>query len=174
MQPSWPQLPDGQAGTKVRSPAFIHLRRIAMRHRLSRFALTITLALALCGSAAARGSSPSQASGAASAASVLSGAVTAGAIGEVAQGSGRLVVIGLESAGNSTAMVLRDASGAAAGSARIVVDAVAAAGVAIGSMVEVAAESTGHVLLASGKAIAFIPNEIGMSLLGSATTRSRP
>ena len=145
-----------------------------MRRRSSRFALTATLALALCGSATARDPSPSQASGAASAASAWAGAITAGAISEVAQGSGRLVVIGLENAGTSTALVLRDASGAAAGSSRIVVDAASAAGMAIGSVLAVAAESTGHVLLASGKAIAFIPNEIGMGLLGSATTRSRP
>jgi hypothetical protein len=145
-----------------------------MHHRSSRFAAAVMLTLVFCGNAAARDASPSQASGAASAISVLSAAITTGAISEVAQGSGRLVVTGLENAGDSTAMVLRDASGAAAGSLRIVVDAASATGVAIGNVLVVAAESTGHVLLASGKAIAFIPNEIGIGLLGSATTRSRP
>ena len=39
------------------------------------------------------------------------------------------------------------------------------AGALAEALVSVVAVSTGHVLVASGKAIAFIPNELGKSLL---------
>jgi hypothetical protein len=39
------------------------------------------------------------------------------------------------------------------------------AGLAVGTSVKTVAESTGYALIASGKLLAFIPNEIGMALL---------
>ncbi|AMC35942.1 hypothetical protein [Janthinobacterium sp. B9-8] len=38
-------------------------------------------------------------------------------------------------------------------------------GIAVGTSIKTTAESTGYALIASGKLVAFIPNEIGMSLL---------
>jgi hypothetical protein len=43
--------------------------------------------------------------------------------------------------------------------------AVRAAGVSVGTTIRVSAEATGHALIASGKVLAFIPNEVGRALV---------
>lgn len=79
--------------------------------------------------------------------------------------SGQVMIASLEAVGEGVVIVLKGAS--EAGSASIQLSGQAAQGLslAVGTVVSVVAVSTGHVLVASGKAIAFIPNELGKSLL---------
>jgi hypothetical protein len=79
--------------------------------------------------------------------------------------SGMLVVAGLEAAGESAHLVLKGASEASEVSIRVSGELVAPASLAVGSVVVVTAEATGYALSAAGKLIAFVPNEVGRSLL---------
>lgn len=133
--------------------------------------LTITGALAQMGHAQAAG--PSEASAGASAVSILSAARVAHGADALIAGSGRFLVTAVETVGQSTTIMLRDASSAAQASVTLLGTAAGAASVGIGTVVTVVGESTGHLLVASGKAIAFIPNQVGHTLLGSTRTRER-
>jgi len=61
--------------------------------------------------------------------------------------------------------LLRSSSEAASVSIRVSRESAAAASVAVGTVVQVAAEATGWALSAGGRLLTFIPNEIGRSLL---------
>jgi hypothetical protein len=76
-----------------------------------------------------------------------------------------LTVVAVEASAEGTVWVLERASDGARAS--VTLSAVAAAGlsVAAGTAVVVTAFSAGWVLSAAGKAIAYIPNEIGAALL---------
>ncbi len=133
--------------------------------------LTLSGALAQTGNAQSAGTS--EASASASAISILSAAGVAYGADVLIAGSGRFLVTAVETVGQSTTILLRDAAGAAQASVTLSGTAGGAASVGIGTVFTVVAESTGHLLVASGKAIAFIPNQIGHALLGSARTRER-
>jgi len=90
--------------------------------------------------------------------------VIAGSL-DIAAGSGELVVSGVETVGESTQIVLKGVSTAAGESVRISVSAAAGASVAVGTSVQIAALWTGYSIMAAGIMIAFIPNEVGRSLL---------
>ena len=83
--------------------------------------------------------------------------------------SGELVVESIEKVGNGVVFVLKnmsqDASKASKVSVQLSGNLAGAASVLAGQSVEVLAESTGAAIMASGKLIAFIPNEIGNSLI---------
>ena len=91
--------------------------------------------------------------------------------------SGKFIVKGIKTAGASTTVFLQDASNATsqAGAASIEVSTsvLTAAGVSIGTVVIAIPEATGHALVAAGQMIAFIPNEIGRSLVGANLTQER-
>ena len=93
-----------------------------------------------------------------------SGFVVAGS-SELITGSAQLVVTSLQVAGESMVVVMRGVSDAATVSVRTSAQVAGAASLAVGSAVTVVSESLGHALYASGKLIAFIPNEIGRSLI---------
>lgn len=128
-------------------------------------------ALAQPGVASAAGAS--EASAGASVVSILSAASVAYGADTLVNGSGRFLVTSLETVGHSTTIVLRDASAAAQASVTLLKSAADAASLGIGTVVTVVAQASGHLLVASGQAIAFIPNQIGNALLGSARTRER-
>lgn len=79
--------------------------------------------------------------------------------------SGEVVIASVETVGEGIVIVLKGAS--EAGGASIQMSAKAAEGLSLaaGTVVSVVALSTGHMLVMSGKAIAFIPNELGKALL---------
>ena len=79
--------------------------------------------------------------------------------------SGNVVVKGIEASGDATIVVLAGASNAAEASIKLSGRVAEGLSVAVGTTVSVVAMSTGYVLVASGKVIAFIPNEIGKALL---------
>lgn len=129
-------------------------------------ALVSVLALAL---PAAAQSDASRASGNGSEAlSRATGSVVAGTASLIAVGS-ILVVDAVETTGESVVVVLKGigqgVSEATTVSVKVAASVVGNASLVVGSTVKVVAEASGHALYLSGKLIAFIPNEIGKSLV---------
>ncbi len=87
--------------------------------------------------------------------------------------SGTAVVGSVEAAGDASVVVLAGASGAAQAAVRLSGRAARAASLVVGTSVEVVATSTGHLLVAAGNVVAFIPNEIGKALLYHARAGAR-
>ncbi len=80
-------------------------------------------------------------------------------------GSGTVVVRSIEAAGEGSRVVLLSAAEGAAASIELSGAVLQGASLAVGTSVAVVAISTGVVLVTAGKVIAFIPNEIGKSLM---------
>ena len=79
---------------------------------------------------------------------------------------GRIALESLKgAAADGSVVVLKGLSDATGASITLSGQAARGLSVAVGTVVGVVAISTGHILVLSGKAIAFIPNEIGKSLL---------
>ena len=76
-----------------------------------------------------------------------------------------LTVVAVEASAEGTVWVLERASDGARASVTLAAAAAGGLSVAAGTAVVVTAFSAGWVLSAAGKAIAFIPNEIGAALL---------
>jgi hypothetical protein len=79
------------------------------------------------------------------------------------------VVTGIVQGAGESVEVLLDAVGAAGKiSVKLSKSAVPSIALSVGTTVRVISETTGTVLVASGKVIAFIPNELGQALLSQA------
>lgn len=105
-----------------------------------------------------------------SAASALSGLpIAISAVGGLAVSSlvagMTLVVVGVETVAGSTVWVLERASDGARVSLTFTGKVVGSASTAVGAVVTVSAVGAGTVLSVAGRAIAFVPNEIGKALL---------
>jgi hypothetical protein len=94
----------------------------------------------------------------------LSGSVVFGSIFTVAL-AGSVVVHSVEKVGDGIEVVLKGASNASSATIRFSGAAAEDLSLAAGSAVSVVAMSAGHALVASGKVLAFIPNEAGKALL---------
>jgi hypothetical protein len=100
-----------------------------------------------------------------SALSMLPVAVSVAApVGLLASGAA-FTVVAVEAASGATVWVLERASDGARASLRFSAAAVGGASVLAGTVVVATTFSAGVVLSAAGKAIAFIPNQIGQALL---------
>jgi hypothetical protein len=93
-----------------------------------------------------------------------SGVVVLGSLSLVAAG-GSAVVESVEAASDGVLLVLKGAGQASKATVRVSGQAARNLSVAAGTAIEVTAISTGHMLVASGKVLAFIPNEAGKALL---------
>jgi hypothetical protein len=122
--------------------------------------LIVTLLSLACTAAQAKGdaSAPSRLSGDASA------MVVAGSLLSVAA-AGSVVVIGVQASAEGVELVLQGASEAGAATVRLSGQGARGLSIATGTVLDVVATSTGHVLVLSGKALAFIPNALGEALL---------
>ena len=109
---------------------------------------------------AADASAPSQA------VSEVTGSVIGGSIIAVAVG-GSLVVASVAAVGDGIEVVLKNVAKGSTATVRLSGKAAQQLSLAVGTVVEVVATATGHILMASGKAIAFIPNEAGKALIRS-------
>lgn len=96
--------------------------------------------------------------------SAASGLIVAGSASVIA-GSGQLVVAGVQTLGDAAIVTLRGASEAGTASLKVSREVAGAASLAVGTVVQVVAESSGYALTVAGRLIAFIPNEAGRSLL---------
>jgi len=79
--------------------------------------------------------------------------------------SGTIIVESVQLAGDASMVVLAGASDAASATLRVSGNVVQGASLAAGASVELVAVSTGYLLVAAGKVLAFIPNAVGSALL---------
>ena len=112
------------------------------------------------------GRNPSGAS-ALSALSALPVAMSVGAVGLVVSGTASLTVIAVEASAEGVVWIVERASDGVRGTVRFARDVGGGLSIAAGEMITVVAMGTGWLLCAAGKAIAFVPNEVGSALLYS-------
>jgi hypothetical protein len=128
----------------------------------------LAVATALC-AAFALGASPARAhpvnASDASALSLLPVAVSVAAPALVLSGTAMLTVVAVEASAKGTVWVLERASDGARLSVTLAASAAGGVSVATGAAVTVSVVGAGWVLSTAGRAIAFIPNEIGAALL---------
>jgi hypothetical protein len=125
---------------------------------------SLLIASLFCATTAHAAGGMSQGSEASAIIPIGSAIVVYGSVVTVAA-SGQAVIKSVQAVGDGSIMVLRGASDAATVSIKLSAQAARELSVAAGTVVNVVAMSTGHMLVASGKAIVFIPNEIGASLM---------
>lgn len=104
-------------------------------------------------------------SAASSAASMLPVVVSVAAPVGVLSAGAVFTVAAVQVSAAGTVLLLRGASEAVEASVTVAASSAAAVSVATGAVVSVSACSAGWVLSTAGRAIAFIPNEIGRALL---------
>lgn len=119
----------------------------------------LSLALALPLPAAAHGSEAS------SALSLLPVGVSVALPALLIAGTLSLSVVAVEASAQGTVWVLERASDGARVSVQLSARAVQGSALAVGTTVVVSAVTSGYILSTAGQALAFIPNEIGASLL---------
>ena len=81
-------------------------------------------------------------------------------------GSAFIVTGIVEGAGDSVQVVLKGVGNSVAATINVSKSAAQSLALSVGTTVQLSAEASGTVLIASGKVIAFIPNELGKALLG--------
>lgn len=136
-----------------------------MRHMLIGSLFSLAFACATASAAPAGGESAvSQAS------ANLSAVVVDGSLLSVAA-SGRVVVASARTVGDVLELVLESAVDASRATLRLSSSALGGLSIATGTVLEVVTVSTGQVLVMSGQAIAFLPNEAGRALLHHARAR---
>ncbi|MBD8526656.1 hypothetical protein [Pseudomarimonas arenosa] len=102
---------------------------------------------------------------AASEASALASVRLPSAALDVLAAAGHLAVISVEASGEGAVLVLRGASAATEFSLQLSAHAVAAVGVAAGSVLTVSAVSGGYLLSLAGEVLAFVPNALASSMM---------
>lgn len=142
--------------------------------KLTRWSCVISaIAVTVFVSGTAMASSDCPSCGASQASMLLpeaSGLVLVGTL-SIAGASGMLIVDSIESVADGVILVFKGASQAANCSVKLGAEAIRGSAVMVGSAVNVVAMSTGTMLVASGKALAFVPNELGTSLLHQSRVR---
>ncbi len=133
-----------------------------MKPCIQRRALLIAMPLSLLAHAAAQAQSTASE---ASALSVLPVAVSVAAPVLLLAAGVSLSVIAIEATAKGTVWVLERASDGARMTISFASQVLAGAALSVGAAVIVTVIASGYVLSAAGAAIAFIPNEIGASLL---------
>jgi hypothetical protein len=101
----------------------------------------------------------------ASAVSMLPVAISVVAPAMLLSAGAALTVVAVEASADGTVWLLERASDGARVSVRFAGRLLGATALSIGTAVTVGTLASGHVLSAAGRAIAFIPNEIGAALL---------
>lgn len=123
-----------------------------------RAVLVLSLSLCALPAAADSVSRSSQASLAAS------GLIVQGSATMLA-GSTMLTVVAVQAAGDAARVVLQKAGEASTITLQIASEVVGATSLAAGASVQVVTEAAGYALVHAGKLIAYIPNEVGSSMV---------
>lgn len=92
------------------------------------------------------------------------GMIVSGTVGALVA-SGQVVIQSTESSAEGVTIVVKGSGEAASATIRLSGKVLERAALISGNVIEVTAVSTGYLLVAAGKALAFIPNEIGNALL---------
>ncbi|MEO5687659.1 MAG: hypothetical protein ABIR54_09865 [Burkholderiaceae bacterium] len=127
--------------------------------RLRTAALAIAATLAVHQSACAGGASSEL-----SEASLVPVAISVALPVVLVAGAGSIVVTGVQASAQGTAWIVENVADGVKGSICFAGNAVAVAGIAVGTVIVVTVVTTGRLLSAAGHVIAFIPNEVGRSL----------
>jgi hypothetical protein len=125
--------------------------------------IAILLSLVLSSPAWAAGQSTSPSAGSVEL-SAASAELASGSL-DVVAASGHIVVQSVQASGDGVVLVLEGAAAGARAVVRLTGKAAHGLSVAAGTAVEVSVLSTGYLLVASGQALAFVPNEAGRALL---------
>jgi hypothetical protein len=96
-----------------------------------------------------------------------SGAIVDGSA-QLVRAGGALTIAGITAVGDASVIVLRDLATGSEASVRIGVGVAQAGSLAVGQAVNVVAEATGMSLIAGGRLVAFVPNEVGRALVYAA------
>ena len=131
--------------------------------------LLLVSLLALSCAATSGSAAAADASNASQGISDASAMVVGGSLMAIA-GAGTVVVGSVKAVGEGLELVLEGGVQASAATVRLSGRAARGLSIAAGTTLEVVALSTGHMLVLSGKALAFIPNEAGQVLLHHART----
>ena len=135
-----------------------------MRQRKLFVVLCAVLGLASAAAVHAAGTA-SQASAQSSAAvSAAAGAVVGGSVAALSAGA-TLSVVAVEQGSEATVLTLKNLSTGAEVVLRVSGQMAGGLSVAVGTTVQVLGEGAGYLLTSAGKALAFVPNEVGQSLL---------
>jgi hypothetical protein len=102
-----------------------------------------------------------------SAISVLPVAISVTSVGLVASGTASLAVVAVEASADGVVWIVERASDGVRGTIRFTRDVAGGLSIAAGQAITVVAMAGGWLLCTAGKAIAFVPNEIGSTLLYS-------
>lgn len=87
--------------------------------------------------------------------------------------AGSVVVASVEVVGDASVVVLTSAVDGSKATVRLSGQAARGASNAVGASVEMVALSTGYLLVTAGRVLAFVPNEIGKSLLHNSRVADR-
>jgi hypothetical protein len=90
--------------------------------------------------------------------------VVAGSL-ETISGSAEFIVAAIEAIGDSAVVTLTRLSEAGGESVKLSVELAGGASLAVGKVIQAVATSTGYALMSAGQILAFVPNEVGRSLL---------
>lgn len=85
--------------------------------------------------------------------------------------AGQLSVTGVKTAGNVSTITLRGLASGAEASVQVASGAIEGSAIAAGVVLDAAVSVTGTLLISSGKALMFVPNEMGRSLLHHSRAR---
>ena len=98
----------------------------------------------------------------------VASAAVSSAIAVSAYAGGEMIVESMRAVGNGMEVILKGAANASRVVLTLTTDVVKAASLGVGQSVKVVAEGSGHLLIASGKALCFIPGDEDQGLLRSA------
>lgn len=101
-----------------------------------------------------------------------SGMIVAGSA-QLIHAGGALTVAGIDAVGDASVIVLRNAATGSEASVRAGTDVAQAGSLAVGQTVSVVADATGMSLIAGGRLVAFVPNEVGRALVYAARSTQR-
>lgn len=139
-----------------------------MKTKRTLFALAAAVLVTATASMQSLAQDSAAASAAASQAAIArSGAIVDGSANVIRAG-GMFVVAGVAAAGDASVILLRDAATGSEGSVRVAGDVTRAGSIAVGQTVTVVAETAGLSLVAGGRLVAFIPNEVARALVYTA------
>lgn len=128
---------------------------------MKKILLSLALAASLLGTLPTAQAAPSEAS---MVSGLASGYVVLGSV-FVAGASGATIVESVKDIGDGVELVLTNTSNASKATVRLSGNAARQLSVAAGTTLDVVATGSGHMLVFSGKVLAFIPNELGKALL---------
>lgn len=125
----------------------------------------------LCFSPASFANSPSDASRASVNVSIAIPVTLVNGTADLFRDAGQLSVTGVRTAGNVSTIALRGLANGTEASVRVSSKAIEGAAVGVGSVLHATVSATGALLVAAGKAVMFVPNEVGLGLLHHSKAR---